>query len=424
MTAVATKPATTSEVLKSLVDPIVAEVGELKKSIEALKAPVVNAEKALAATARDAKKEYRAGFKSLSHQLDVVRRAAGNNITQDERTLLGNVPKAMREYYVEKGFDDAMIEKATGMSESVGPDGGFLLAPTFAEGILEITHEFDNLLDRCDKYEMQGTSLKFRAVDETSLASTRRGGVLGYWVDEGGTITASKPKFRNIDLIPHKVTALTYMTEELLQDGPVAERYTSQYAAEELVFQVNDKIVNGTGAGCPLGILNAGCTVSVSKETGQAGATIVTENAVKMYARLHAPSRKRAVWLTNQDTFSQIFTMTLGVGTGGIVTFMSGDQGMTKTPSKQMLGIPILEIPWCPTLGTVGDLILADMSQFIAGTRGSVMASNSIHVAFVTDETAFKWTWRVAGMPWWNAALTPYRGTATQSPFVTLATRS
>jgi HK97 family phage major capsid protein len=48
---------------------------------------------------------------------------------------------------------------------------------------------------------------------------------------------------------------------------------------------LDDAIINGTGAGMPLGVLNAGCLVSVTKESGQKADTIVAENAVKMYHR-------------------------------------------------------------------------------------------------------------------------------------------
>lgn len=348
------------------------------------------------------------GFKSLGHQLAIIRKAATGGASNEEMDQLHRVNKA-----------------ATGLGENSGPDGGFLLAPQYVDGLLEIVHQqMDDLLSRCDKYEMTAPSMKLRAVDETSRVNgSRRGGVLGYWVDEGSTITGSKPKFRNIDLIPHKVAVLTYATEELLTDAKMMEQVISRYAAEELVFQMADAIINGTGAGKPLGILNAACTLSVSKETGQAAATIEFANVVKMWARLHSSSRSNAVWFINQDVTPQLLGLTLGIGTAGVAAYLPPG-GLSDKPYATLLGKPVIEVEYCPTLGTVGDLILADMKQYIAATRGSVVAANSVHVQFLTDETAFRFTWRVAGQPWWNAALTPFKGSNTQSPFVTLATRS
>ena len=66
--------------------------------------------------------------------------------------------------------------------------------------------------------------------------------------------------------------------------------------------------------------------------------------------------------------------------------------------------------------------MLLDLSQYITITKGGIQAAQSIHVKFTTDETAFRFVVRVDGQPLWNSVLTPYKGSDTQSPFVTVAT--
>ena len=39
-------------------------------------------------------------------------------------------------------------------------------------------------------------------------------------------------------------------------------------------------------------------------------------------------------------------------------------------------------------------------------------------------ERAFRWMYRVNGRPKWKSALTPFKGSNTQSPYITLATRA
>lgn len=400
-------------------EKVLERIGNMEKALGDLSQKTQSMAEKTFAKAADPTEEKRAGFKCHAHQLEVVRKATYNRASDDELKMLHGVEKVYEKVY----GGDYWMKAPSGMSEAAGPDGGFLLAPQFAEGILEIAHARDSLMDRCDKVTMSGPSLRMRAIDETSLASTRRGGVLGYWVDEGGSLTSSKPKFRNIELIPHKVTVLMYATEELLQDGAALEAKASQYAAEELDFQCNDAILNGTGAGKPLGLLNANCLVSVSKETGQAAATIVAENIHKMWARLHASSRGAAIWIMNQDCDPQLGLLNQAVGTGGQLVYMPPN-GLSEKPYATLKGRPVIETPWNASLGTVGDIMLVDLGQYIFATRGSIMASNSVHVQFLTDEVAYKWTFRVAGQPHWNAALTPFKGTNTQGPFIALATRS
>ena len=81
--------------------------------------------------------------------------------------------------------------------------------------------------------------------------------------------------------------------------------------AEEITFQTEDAYWEGTGSGQPLGIMNAPCKVTVSKENGQATKTIVYENVLNMYSRMWARSRPNAVWFINQDIDQAIFTAIL-----------------------------------------------------------------------------------------------------------------
>ena len=42
----------------------------------------------------------------------------------------------------------------------------------------------------------------------------------------------------------------------------------------------------------------------------------------------------------------------------------------------------------------------------------------------MTDESVFRLVYRCDGQPLWSAALTPFKGSNTLSPFVTLAERA
>jgi hypothetical protein len=44
-------------------------------------------------------------------------------------------------------------------------------------------------------------------------------------------------------------------------------------------------------------------------------------------------------------------------------------------------------------------------------------------LAFLTDETIFRFIYRVDGQPKWNSPLTPAHGAITTSPYVVLAGR-
>ena len=285
------------------------------------------------------------------------------------------------------------------------------------------------LASRCRRIPIsaRANSIKIPGIDETSRASTRYGGILGYWEDEAALKTASKPKFRKIELNLKKLIGLCYATDELLDDATALEGVIRDGFTSEFGFLLDDAIINGTGAGQPLGILNAGCLVSVAKETGQDADTVVTENVIKMYSRLFASSRPNGVWLINQNVEPQLFTMSLAVGTGGIPVYMPAG-GLSGQPYATLFGRPVIAIEQAATLGDVGDIIFADLANgYILAEKGGIQSDMSIHVRFLYDESVFRFVMRLDGQPVRASALAPYKGSSTndtQSHFIALAARA
>ena len=315
---------------------------------------------------------------------------------------------------------------ASGLNEAVDSEGGFLVQADFAAGILRNMIEGGEILSRVRRIPISASSnrLTIFTHDETSRATgSRMGGVQGYWVDHGTAPTASAPKFGKLELGLNKVAALGYATEELLQDSTAMAGIFQDAFAEELRFLVEDSVINGSGAGQPLGILNSSSEVSISAETGQAASTYLYENNVNQYARMWAPSRAGAVWLINQDVEPQMEKMALVVGTGGVPVYIPAG-GLSVSGFASLRGLPVIPVEYCSSLGTAGDVILANLNQYIMIDKGGIQQSSSIHVRFTQGETAFRAIYRVDGQPAWKSALTPFKGSNTLSPFVTVATRS
>ena len=323
--------------------------------------------------------------------------------------------------------DPRLFQAASGLNETVPSDGGFLVQQDFSRELLKSAFETGFLAKLCRRIQISGNSngIKINAFDETSRISTRFGGIVGYWASEAEEKTKSKPKFRQLELNLKKLIGLCYASDELLADANVMNSVLPAAFASEFGFRIDDAIINGTGAGQPLGILNAGSLVVVEKETGQVAATIMAENVIKMYSRIFAQSRPNAVWLINQNVEPQLFTMSLAVGTGGVPVYMPAG-GLSGAPYGTLFGRPVIPIEQCATLGTVGDIIFADLNGYILAEKGGLQSDMSIHVRFIYDEQVFRFVMRLDGQPVRATALTPYKGGAsyTQSHFVALETRA
>lgn len=346
-------------------------------------------------------------FKSLGEQLLAVAGVATRTASEEQVNKLEAV-------------------KASGLNEANPAEGGFLVQSEFAAGLLKPIYELGAIASRVDKVPVGANSngMTFNAVDETARTTgSRYGGVQAYWLAEAGTKTASKPKFRQMELKLKKLIGLCYATDELLQDAVALGAVISEAFRNEFTFMVEDAVINGSGIGRPLGLLNANAIVSVGKESGQAADTILAENIFKMWSRMAAPYRNEAVWLINQDVEPQLFGMYLAVGTGGVPVYLPAN-GLSGSPYGTMMGRPVIANEYCATVGDTGDIILANLKAYQMIDKGAIQEAQSIHVAFTTDETAFRFVYRCDGQPKWASAVTPAKGSNTVSPFVKLDERA
>lgn len=365
-----------------------------KRNMEAVKGIEVGSD-------REAEKP----FESLGEQLRSIALAVRQPYDVDKRLLHLNAQES---------------RAPTGLGELIPADGGYLVQTDFVSGLWQRVYDQGQILSRVRRIPIGPGSngLKWNAMDETSRADgSRWGGVRGYWVAEAGTLTASQPQFRQIATDLEKLAVLTYATEELLQDVVAMDNIIGGAAADEITFKVEDAIVRGDGSGKPLGFFNHAATITATATTAQGNNTLVRENFQAMYARMWPRSVTNAVWLVNQDTFPEIFDL-LGGDSANI--FLPGGN-LASAPFGAILGRPIVPVEYAASLGTEGDVTFIDLSQYLLIDKGGVRGERSMHVRFLNDEMAFRWLFRVNGQPIWNSALTPYQGTNTLSPYVTLS---
>jgi len=303
--------------------------------------------------------------------------------------------------------------KATGMSEGVPADGGYLLQPAQSAGIMEKMLATGEILSRVSMDNVSGNSMVYNGIDESSHASHFYGGVLGYWLGEGGTKTASAPKFYQLELKLKKIAALCYCTDEQLEDTAALESWLMRNVPNVLRFQVEDAIINGDGVGKPLGIMLSPCLCTQVRDTAS---HIYLADIANMWSRRYLGVNDY-VWLASSAAIAQLNQMLAGTA---IPAYMPPG-GISGAPYGTIYGRPVIENEYCAALNTKGDLILASLSQYQSISKGGVQSASSIHVSFTTDETAFRFVYRIDGAPAWNSELTTAHGD-TVSPFVCLST--
>lgn len=346
-----------------------------------------------------------------------------NNIWPDYYTFLQDI-------WLSKGNGAQSAESRERMaaynaySEKVPSEGGFLVPEEFRSQIYRLSLDNAIVRPRATIIPMGAPRVHIPTIDETSRVSSIFGGVVVYRTEEGAELTESSASFASIKLDVTKQTALSHVPNELIRDWGAFGAFMDATLPAAMAYYEDLDYISGNGAGAPLGALHASnlALITVSKESGQSAATIVWQNAIKMYARMLPSSLGSAEWLASPDTFAELATMALNVGTGGSAVWLTDGRG---APVLTLLGRPVRMSEKAPAaLGTLGDLSFVDWSMYLLGDYQNMTVDSSPHVKFTSDKTTFRAIARNDGRPWLQSPLTPHNNSATLSPFVVLETRS
>lgn len=304
-------------------------------------------------------------------------------------------------------------------AEGVGPDGGFAVPPDFRAQIAELVFGDASLLQLCNVVPTSSSGLSM-PVDSMAPHDESSGGLIAEWLGEGQTMTQRKPSLGKIEVKLHKLGVLVPLTDELLEDGPAVSAWLPAAVARRITAKLNEAILNGTGTGQLLGVLNSGALVTVAKETSQAADTVVAANVAKMWARLPPASKANAVWVINPDVEPQLQVMTLGQQP----VYLPGGS-MVNAGAARLFGRPVIPCEACEELGEVGDVVLFDPTQYLVGVKaGGLRTDFNLFAYFDQGISAFRFTMRLGGQPTWSAPYTRAKSANTASPFVTLAQRT
>lgn len=341
--------------------------------------------------------------------LHAVRKIAGHEASNEDHKLV------------------KMLAGPTGANSDVPSDGGFLIAPERSNVILERMYDTGAIASLVTRQPIGANSngISLPAIDETSRADgSRYGGVSSTWVGQGTTVSAGRPKFRSMELKLKKLLAFVYGTDELIVDAAAFSAFVNRVLPLELTFRFEDAVINGDGSNKPAGLLNSGAAITVTRTTAS---RVLYEDVSGMWKRMWAPLRPTAVWIIDQSVEQELEQMAITIGMGGVLAPIYRPAGISIGPNgtqgyspATLYGRPILTTEYNAALGTVGDIILTNLGEYTVIDKGGVDMAVSLHVAFLTDEQVWRFTYRADGQLNWNAALTPKSGGPTLSPVVTL----
>ena len=357
-----------------------------------------------------------------------MQKAAFEKITSTEPEgwkSFGEFAKSVHLADTNQHRDPRLTKAPSGMNTILPSQGGHAVPETFMNNLMSsIVLDPANLAAQVTRLDgIKGSLEILLAEDNDRSGGVVMGGTRAYRLPEANQFTATKPAMKSITYDPKALVVATYVTDKLMsQAGSVIEQYITAAAQEAFNYKLNDEIIRGTGAaGQFKGLLSSGSLITVAKEVGQANDTIVTENIVKMAASMRPQLRARGVWILNPDAEAQLSLLNVGTGTGGALVFMPPN-ALSQAPFGTLYGRPILYNEHASALGDVGDVIFADLSQYMMVTGGPTESAVSMHLRFDYLESVFRWVLYCDGQPMQDTVYKPAKG-ANKSAYVTLAAR-
>ena len=354
--------------------------------------------------------------KASEEKIMTIEKTSGIEVIKDESEqkmkwksfgeFLGAVVKADRDGVV----DNRLVQKISGQSETSngGADGGYTVSVDIANFITQQAQTASVMASKCSKMEIGPlmTGIKIPQLNETARSTTTLyGGVRIYAPGEGVGKTPFVQKYTQKQVDLKKMCAVNYVSDELLQDNTTLESFIRMNVGKAFAWAIDNEIINGTLTVCTAIVNNA-----ATAEQTFAGAAPTPAELTLMYSR--NLNRTRAEWYLSGNQYATI----LSLATTG--TFPLFQPNFAVTPLGTLLGRPINVIEQGGITTDESSFMFLDLSDYLIITKGSIQEAVSIHVKFLEDETAFRWTMRIGGAPLMASLITMPDG-LTYSSFIT-----
>lgn len=281
-----------------------------------------------------------------------------------------------------------------------GVGGGFAVKPEFGQRVIDRARLRDGPFARCNWRPTRFMEFKMRAFNEYSRADGFRwGGVkASVGLSEANQMPTTNAGLAWIDFVMQRLTAVIPVTRDLLADAEMIENDLDYAVRSELRFQVDAALIGtsntaGTPGARPAGVLNAPCSVAVTRKTaGQIAAADIDA----MWSSIAGPNKLTAVWHASDEVMAAVDETAQAAGWAESIYL---PQGVGGNEYPLIKGRPLIFNENCPTLGQSGDLICADWSDYYVYYHRMSPGDSGLSFSVAPPSDAGQSGWGAWGLP-------------------------
>jgi len=281
-------------------------------------------------------------------------------------------------------------------TEGVNSQGGFLVPDEMAAELVTLREQYGVFRRNAKIYRMTSDTLRI---------PRKNTGLTAYWVGEAIAATESTMGFDNVQLVAKKLTALTTVSNELLEDSVIdLASDVANEIAYQFAFKEDDAGFNGDGTSTYGGVVGlatalANGTYQVSDSGASTDYSNITSAQVsKAFALLPAWAfnRNNVKIFCNKSTYHEVFER-LAFAAGGA----TASEIVNGISAPKFFGTPVEFTQVIPYTRDTGGSVVAyigDLAQscYLGDRRATSIAfSDSALNAFEQDERVVRGTERV-----------------------------
>lgn len=317
-------------------------------------------------------------------------------------------------------WDESGVETRSAHSTQTGVTGGYLVPTEFASRLMALVNESAIVRPRATVIPMSSRSCQIPALDvvtpPTAGDTAFLGGVVVRWTEEATTLNETEPNLKQIDLTNYELSGYSKVSNSLLADAAVGlDAFLMQIFSRAIAWYEDYAFLRGNGVAKPLGVQSWGGLVATTRTTTN---QFKLADVANMYSKLLPGYNARTCcWVMHPTVLAQLLQIASTAASGQNM-FLSSLQGR---PTLQLLGLDVCLSEKVPALGSANDVTLCDFQHYLIGDRQQIEIAYSEHVAFLTNQSVWRFVSRVGGQPWLRDKVTLADATSTLTPFVGLA---
>jgi HK97 family phage major capsid protein len=254
--------------------------------------------------------------------------------------------------------------------------------------------------NRATVWPMAGEKLSFPKIQQNPDVDAggfdHFAGVSFEWTEEGGEKPETQPDFGLVEMIVHELAGYTEITNTLLDSSVVnLVNFLTRVFRAAWYWRTDKEFITGTGGKKPLGIVNDPSALIVNRAVI---GDVTVDDILAMEAKLPAVFDPNSVWFISKKARAKLRGQKVSETSKELV-LQESYRDFAEGYAATILGRPaFLADGKIPALGSTGDIVLGNWSQYYIGFNNNFTMDSSRHFQFKKNRTALRCSGRVDGV--------------------------